>query len=247
MWQVEAGRRYGRCGRVVQMQLPKDRDQQRADGNCQKCRRDSPRELQPRAVQTEQNQHGQQRDGSLVENSKDKTEAKICQRQSGQRTQQSRARSVVAQPVRAKCARGLYDTADQTCKDACLPRERSRMGARINRPHDQKDISEDRGCINAKRNRCHVVASGACSKSPSLPGIEQVADKNGDGDAGKHLLGNKLHWKSAHRSQADDQQQVRKPGEEQAEEPVDISGCEPRLARTGVGAGDSIGLAHTVP
>ena len=71
-----------------------------------------------RAIQGEQDEHGQQRDGRLLKDAEDKAQAKIGQRKPRQRREQRGARRVAAQPVGAEGPCCLHDPAEQAGKDS---------------------------------------------------------------------------------------------------------------------------------
>jgi len=56
-----------------------------------------------------------------------------------------------------------------------------------------------------------------------LPGVEEVSDKDGDGDAGKDLAGYEVDGETADGGEANDEEEVREAGKEEAEEAVYVS------------------------
>ena len=53
------------------------------------------------AVEGEEDQHGEQSDGRLLEDAEDEAQAKISQRKAGQRGEERGARRAAAQPIGA--------------------------------------------------------------------------------------------------------------------------------------------------
>src|SRR5579871_4811818 len=105
------------------------------------------------------------------------------------------------------------------------------MSARVDGRHDQKDVGEDGGRVDAEWNRGDIGATSAISEAASLPGVEEIAGEDGDGDTGHDAGGNKFDGKAAERCEADNQEKIGKAGEEQSEEAIDVARGEPRNAR----------------
>jgi hypothetical protein len=181
------------------------------------------------------------------EDAEDKAEAEIGESESGERTEERGARGVAAKPVCTKCSGGLDEAAQQAGEDARLPGELAGVGARVDGAHDEEDIGKDGGRVDAERNGGDVVAAGACGETAGLPRIEEIADEDGDSDAWQDAGGDEVRREAADGRKTDDEKKVRKSGEEEAEETIDVSRGEPgKLPWAGHGHGLR-GLAHAVP
>src|ERR1700688_539841 len=97
------------------------------------------------------------------------------------------------------------------------------MSTLVDRAHDQKNISKDRWSIDAEWDRRHVGAACLSRQLSRLPRIEQVANHNGNRNAGQHVARYELDRQTATRRQANNQQKVGKTGKEQAEKSVQVS------------------------
>jgi hypothetical protein len=97
------------------------------------------------------------------------------------------------------------------------------VGAGENGAHDEEDIGKDGGCVDAVWDGGDVVAAGADGEAAGLPGVEEVSDEDGDGDAGKDLAGYEVDGETADGGEADDEEEVREAGKEEAEEAVYVS------------------------
>ncbi len=183
--------------------------------------------LEVRAIKGKQDEHGQQRNGRLLKHAEDKTQAKIGQGESRQGREQCGARRVAAQPMGAECPRGLYHAAKQAGEDARVPGHVCIVRPDIDGAHDEEDIGEDGGRIDAEGDGGDIAAALLLRQPPCLPCVEQVSCQDGNRRPGKDVAGDKAEREAAHRRQAHDQQQIRKAAEEQSEEAVDVSCGEP--------------------
>jgi len=80
-----------------------------------------------------------------------------------------------------------------------------------------------------------------------LPGIEEVSDKDGNGDAGEDLAGYEVDGETADGGEADDEEQVGESGKEETEEAVYVARGEERGTVMGggwAGWGWGVGRGH---
>jgi hypothetical protein len=101
------------------------------------------------------------------------------------------------------------------------------MRVQIDRQHDEEDIGKYRGGINAKRDGRDIIPARDLGQAVSLPGIEDVAGKDGKRDGGKNLTRDELQRKTAERAQSGDKKQVRQAAGEECEKAVEIPRDKP--------------------
>ena len=196
MGQIEFHRRHCRHGNGVDMQPAQHRHQHRADADGQQSRRQTIGKFEMRAIKGKQDEHGQQRNGRLLKDAEDKTQAKIGQAESRQGGEQCGARRVAAQPIRTEGSRGLHDAAKQAGENAGVPGQVCIVRPDINRTHDEEDIGEDGGRIDAEGDGGDIAAAFPLRQPPCLPCVEEISRQNGNRRAGKDAAGDKAQEES---------------------------------------------------
>jgi hypothetical protein len=101
------------------------------------------------------------------------------------------------------------------------------MRALVDGQHDQRDIRENCGSVDAEWDGGYIVAAGLPRQSVSLPRIKQITKKNGECHGGQNSAGHQLLGEAAKRSQAGNQKQIRKAAEKKPEETVEIARDKP--------------------
>ena len=188
----------------------------------------------PRRVRDQHEQQRDDRNQRMGEDLKEEHRGQERDRDSGQRGQQRGARGVAAQPVADERAAGLQHPAQQAGEQPELPREPRILRLLVHRPHDQKDVGEQAGRIDAVRQRGHVGAPGPLHQPARLPCVEHVADQDGHRGSGQDAADHQVLGKPAHqRPQNRDQHELQQIVDEQAEEAVDIAAHEVRRSRRG--------------
>ena len=99
--QIEFHRRQRGYGKGVDVEPAQHCHQYRAESDSKKSRRHMIGESETGAVEGEEDQHGEQSDGRLLEDAEDEAQAKISQRKAGQRGEERGARRAAAQPIGA--------------------------------------------------------------------------------------------------------------------------------------------------
>ena len=97
----------------------------------------------------------------------------------------------------------------------------------IDGAHDEEDVGEDGGRIDAEGDGGDIAAAFPVRQAARLPGVEEVSCEDGDRRTGQDAAGDEAQGKAADGRQAHDQEKIRKAAEEEAEEAVHVSGCEP--------------------
>src|SRR5580692_3980659 len=105
------------------------------------------------------------------------------------------------------------------------------MGPGIDGAHDEEDVGEDGGRIDAEGDGGDVAAVFPARQAARLPGVEEVSREDGDCRTWQDAAGDEAEGKAADGGEAHDQEKIRKAAEEEAEETVHVSGCEPGSLR----------------
>jgi hypothetical protein len=125
----------------------------------------------------------------------------------------------------------LHDSAHQAREYPHVPGQVRVMRALVDGQHDQRDVGKNRGSVDSERNCGHIVAAGNSRQPVRLPGVKQVAEKNGKRHGRQNAASDQLLRETAQRRQTRDQQQVRKAAKEKPEKTIEIARDKP--ARSG--------------
>ena len=79
------------------------------------------------------------------------------------------------------------------------------MGPGIDGAHDEEDVGEDGGRIDAEGDRGDVAAALAARQAARLPGVEEVSCQDGDRSTGQDAAGDKTQGKATDGGKAHDQ------------------------------------------
>ncbi len=115
---------------------------------------------------------------------------------------------------------------------AHLPRQIRVMRRQIRGAQNTEGHSEDARSIQAERHGRHIVAARLLREAARHPGIEKIAGEHADGCPWNHAVQDDGRRKAESAGQdAGKNHEIRDVIEHQGEEPVQVAGPEPAIAR----------------
>lgn len=119
------------------------------------------------------------------------------------------------------------DARAETGEEAHAPGGGGGLGFEVDGEHDEEDVDEERGGIDAVGEGSDVVAVESFGESMGLPGIEEVAEEDADGGSGEDVVreeaGTFVADHATKGAEIDDEQELDEVVDEQPEESVEIT------------------------